>query len=260
MKRFMVACAAVLLSFAATRTALANPELELVTGGDIIFYNGSTLTCFNGAIVSCTGAGSFNATVTTSTVAGITTVTVSASAFNGWDVSSDTGTSASPPCSSTGVCLDQNQVNIQSTSTGASPLQAYFADSGFTPAEGLTFTESATELNGTATASGYAYLPNGTLGLSGSAAPTLPAPSFPTLALTGTGLVTKDAGPVTSASPTTQPYNLATEFNFTVGAVGGGYSVTETIAAVPEPASVVLFGGALLVIATTVRRKVANRA
>jgi len=238
--------------------AFADPDIELVAGSDIIFYDGTTLSCYNGSVVACS---TFGATATRTNSVGVITETVTASSFNGWNITSDNGQSFSPPCSVTQICLDQTNTNV--TNAGASSvLESFFAASGFTPRGPLLLTEALTAANGTATTKGYAYGPNGTLGLSATAAPTLPAP-FGTLSLTGFGICPGAACPVAAAGPVSgtppaSPYNQALEFDFTAGAVGGEYSATETIsasAAVPEPASVVLLGGVLLAVAAGLRRR-----
>jgi len=244
MKRILMAGAVALLSLGATRVALANTALELVTGTgktqDIIYYNGTSVTCSIGGVASaadCVAFGESNAS--SSTTNGVQKLSIQATKFGKWNVS-ESGDSISPSCNANGVCEDQNQVNAIN-SAGAAVLNAYFASSGFATAGPLLFSESATQLDGKATATAYAYKPNGALDLSGTASPTLPA-AFSTLSVTGAGLVNKSAGPGSGAAPPS-PYNLATGFSFAVGKTNAGYSVTETIAtaSVPESSSVAVF-------------------
>jgi len=110
-------------------------------------------------------------------------------------------------------------------------------------------TESATDLAGTATSTGYAY--TGGLGFSSTGAPTLSGAWGP-LSLTGSGAVALSTGPVSRLTPAA-PYDLTAAFNLTAGT--GSYNVTETISTVPEPTSAILFGGVLLLSATALRKK-----
>jgi len=253
MKRLLsTVCVLGLLGFAAAQMALADPEMELVSGSDVILWDGTTLSCYNGSFVACTV---FGATETTASGGGATQVTIKAGNFNGWILNTSTGDSYSPTCSGTGVCEDQNDVNT--LASGNANLETFFGDTGFAPvgAAGLMLTESASDLAGTtaspgtATATAYAY--TGALGFSSTGAPSLPGAWGP-LSLTGHGAVALSAGPVNTTAPTA-PYDLTAEFTLTPGP--GSYNVTETIATVPEPTNAILLGSLLLLGATAVRKR-----
>jgi hypothetical protein len=243
MKRLLLAaCAMGLLAFGTARTALADSEMELVSGSDVMYWNGSALVCSPGP------CSDFGATASSLTVAGTTQVSIQATDFNGWILNTATGDSYSPSCSATNVCISQNDINT--IASGNASLQAYFGATGFTPSGALLLTESSTDLSGTATATGYAY--TGPLGLSTSAPSLSGAFSGGSLSLTGNGVVASGAGPSATATPSS-PYDITAAFNLTPGQ--GSYNVTETISSVPEPTSAILFGGVLLFSATAIRKR-----
>jgi len=270
MKRILIANAVVLLSLGATRPALATTAMELVSGTDIIYYDGSATgpvcSTDSGATSSAATCSTFGATGMSSN-GGKTLNVMTSLSFNGWTVSGDTGESLSPSCDSVQKCEDQNQVNV--VNSGTATLDAYFASSGFSTAGPLFFGESSTALDGTgtATAKAYAYQPTvlfPPLGLSASAVPSLPG-LFSTLSLTGTpgpGGQNKNAFSPVGAPAPGSPYNLASQFDFTPGTTNAGYSVTETIytsTSVSESSSVGVFLVMLLGIAFVVRKGTQTR-
>jgi hypothetical protein len=266
MKRILMVGAVVLLGLGATGVALANTAIELVTGTganqDIVFYDGSSLTCSIGGVVHASDCTTLGASVLP---AGSGSLSIEATKIGGWDVDTDTGDSKAPSCDANQVCEDQNEVNAVNKS-GTAALNAYFASSGFTTAGPLSFAESATASDGTATARAYVYQPDAALGLSNTTAPSLTG-LFSTLSLSNPGF--KCSGQITGetctpsvgqAAPPTA-YNLASELSFTAGKAGAGYSVTETIytTAVPESSSVGVFLAMLFGVAFVVRKGTQRR-
>lgn len=258
MKQALIGVAMVLLGVGLVTTAFAAPQLELVSGNNVILWDGTTLSCWDGTTLTTTNGtalgetgvcATFGATGSLSSVPGQSQETVKANSFNGWSLTSGTGNSYAPNCSVTGDCLGQN---FATTATaGVDSLDIYFGDSTFAPiGQSLIMTESATQLAGTATSTGYAFV--GALGFAQKTAPTLSG-AFGPLSLTGTGAVALSTGPVGTPEPSTAPYNIVGQLDFTPGA--GSYNVTQDIAAVPEPAGVVLFGGVVLAVSTSLRRR-----
>lgn len=253
MKRILMAGAVILVSLGATRAALATTAVELVTvaGGntDIIYYDGSSLACsVNGAANACSGAGFGTVSATNGGV-----WNVSASAFGGWQVS-DNASNSSPDCSPGGDCLDQQNIDV--TSNGATnSLTAYYAVSGFTAGGPLDFMESGTAVPGTATANGYAYKPNGSIGLSSTVVPDtsiVPFSSpFASLSLSSPGFLSSPGHAAPSSG-----YNLAGSMTLAPTSNSARYNVTETISsAVPESSSVGVFLVAIIGIAFGFRRR-----
>jgi hypothetical protein len=262
MKPILMAGAVVMLGLGATGAALADNAVELVSGNDIIYWDGatSTLTCTITGVGGSTSTGigstvcnTFGVNTPTATpAAGAVTDAIAASTFNGWNIS-DSGTSYAPDCTG-GTCEDQIALTAVNSGGALGPVAAYFAASAFAvDPTSLGFTAAGTEKNtlGTATAMAYAY--NGALGLSGTAAPVgLPGP-FDTITLAkGEGF--QSDGPLTAAGST-----LAAEFLLTTGSTPGEYSVTETITGtpVPESSAVSVFLVMLLGIAFVARRGIA---
>jgi len=254
MKRILMAGAVALLSLGATRSALASSAVQLVSGAgaglNIVYYDGTTLSCSIGGV--STICATFGATASGSGGS----LNVAATTFNGWSLRGDT-MSAPPSCDTALNCLGQNQINTFNSGTAA--LAVYFASSGFTTRGPLYFGESSTALDGTgtATAKAYAYLPDGTLGLSPTAAPTLSG-LFSTLSVTGTpgpGGQHKSADFLAGAAVPGASYNLASSFSFSPTLGGSGYNVTETIStSVPESSAVGVLLAMLLGIAFVVRK------
>lgn len=262
-KQILMAGAVVVLGLGATGAALADNAVELVSGSDIIYWDGATLTltCTITGVggSTSTGIGSsvcntfgVNTPTAGGTGGGITDAIV-ASAFNGWNVS-DSGTTYAPDCTG-GTCEDQITLSATNSGGAGGPVAAYFASDGFNvDPTSLGFTAAGTEKNtaGTATADAYAY--TGPLGLSGSAAPVgLPTPFDSITLAKGEGF--DSDGPITAPGST-----LATSFFLTTGSTPGEYSVTETITGtqgVPESSSVGVFLAMLLGIAFVVRRRMA---
>ena len=253
MKSIVMAGAVVLLGLGATGAALADNAVELVSGNDIIYFDGttSTLTCSISGVTAgaCATLGVGTPTSTPAFGGGVTDA-ITASNFNGWNVT-DSGTSYAPSCNVSGTCEDQNNLSGQG---GTAALQAYFATSGFTTNPALGFMASGTSPDtGTVTATAYAYQPSGTLGLSGTSAPVGLGTPFSTLLLPGgEGLLSG-----TGTAPG-NPYNLATAFSVPAGTTGSEVNLTETITtSVPESSSVSVLLAMLLGIAFVVRRGIA---
>ena len=248
MKQILTACVVVLLSFGAARAAFAqtDPWLVLVSGSDVITWDGVTLTCTGG---SCASFG-----VTDSVSNGGLNLTLIATSFNGWNVTADSGGSNAPGCSPD--CMSQTSLNTNNTG-GGSALQAFFGSSGFDHEVALLNIVAPTLNAGGFSNTGYdisSSLGLTSLGYSAGAAPNLAAwtsiggtLTFPSGNLTPQ---TSHSGLLAAGSFAATSY-----LDFT-GGNGSQYSVTDTIyAAVPEPASLLLLGGCLLVVG----RKLAAR-
>jgi hypothetical protein len=241
-KLFGVAVGAALLLSFGTGTALAtaSQDLEIVAGTDIILYAGGTATCTSGgSVVLCSTFGE-----------GTLGNSLDATSFDGWNVSV-TATSNSPNCSGLAGpgCLSTDNIDTVDVSS-ADALDVYFGDTSFSPELGLQVTETGSGVTGTAGAMGYAF--TGPLGFSSTAAPTLSGKIGTSLSLTAPGIVT------TGGTPTSGPLSLAIEDTFANGA-GHTYDVDTTITAVPEPASMVLFGSMLLAITGIAKKKFGRR-
>jgi hypothetical protein len=257
MRRILIAAAVVLSSLGATRPALADPAIELVSGNDIVYYDGTSL----GAVCSTDGGATSTSCATDFGAVGVSNfageLTVQVLNFNGWTNISDSAEAYTPSCSSSGTCESQNQLNTTNTAA-PDALLSYFGASGFTTQGAITLNESGTLLAGTASAMAYAY--TGDLGLSGAAVPNLSGQIGSTLSVAGSGNGTYSAGPTSGPAPATT-YNLASEFSFTPGTVQGNYNMTETIStAVPESSSVSVLLVMLLGIALVVRRLISHDA
>jgi len=252
MKPILMAGAVVLLSLGATRPALATSAMELVTGTDVIYWDGSTLGCYSGgSSVACStfgasGGGSGNS------------LNVSASTFGGWDVTTNSANAYPPSCSSIGTCESQTELNAVDSSASGN-LSAYFASAGFTDQGALTLNESGSQSDGTASAMEYAY--TGALGIPNTgAAPSLSGQIGSTISETNTGNGAFSAGPTSGLPPVSTPYNITGEISFTPGTPGGGYTMTETIStAVPETSSASVFLVMLLGMAFVVRKRIASK-
>jgi hypothetical protein len=219
-------------------TAYATAELELVSGGDTLFVTDQgAITCTGGTCASFGASGDNNPLVGA--------VAISATDFNGWLVTLSSGSSNSPGCPAIGLgpgCL--NDTNINAQTTGAGTLSVYFGDSGFATETGFNVAFSSPLQTGAmATQTAYAYTgalslltPSGQIGSVLSS----PAPGVAALATAGPGL--------------TGPFNLELQTVFTTTGPGA-FNANGNITAVPEPATVLLFGTVLLICATIWKRK-----
>jgi len=255
--------ALIVLSIGAS-SAFASASLELVVGNSVNF---STLYIVDNGAVTCTDVGTSTACTTAvfppaDSNAKAHAITVAGLTFDGFDITVTTGGSNSPNCSGLNGpnCLDTTNINATNVSGGTASISAYFADTGFSPAgvTGLAVGFSTPGETGT-TAVQTAYATSGTL--------TAPNPLGngvfnPTggLATCGTPNLTINATPIpgttigTNCAAPGAPFSLEIGTTFTAAA-GQGFNVNGTISAIPEPASVALFGSVLVFCASRLRRR-----
>jgi hypothetical protein len=272
MKKLLAA--AVFLSFGlGTTFAATSLDIEVVTGtgigqaggnGQVVLWNGTTVTyaAWNGTswnLVCSSGGGSGvcggNVTATTFGSGQLSLQVVS---VGGWSVSTDTGSSNSPNCS--GVygpdCANTSEVNAQSFLGDTTALAVYFGTTGFASESGLICAESASGITGSnsPSASASCYAGSGTpFTFSDETIPT----GFTSGNQIGSTLTLTALGSTTSggSAPLTAPFSLGIEDTFKGGSTSDAYNVDTTISAVPEPASVTMLGGVLLLAAGAIRRK-----
>lgn len=187
----------------------------------------------------------------TDSVSGSSSVIFSSPNFNGWDISVIGGTSNSP--SATPFGLDLTTFSATCTSkTGCSknPLTVSISDIGFTsvvghPGFSNTLTDLQTGIGSVTQTDSY--------GLSDAYFDTSGAIGSVTLMSTGVGSVS-GGGPAGPAA-----YSLTVTDVLTAGSKGEvTFSLDGEVAAVPEPAALVLFGAGLIGCAIAIRRRQRN--
>jgi len=263
MKRLLGGAAAVVLALGLGSDANATASLELVSGTAAVY---STLYVSDNGLVKCTDVGGSTACGTAvfppadqnGTTGGIS---LSGVLFDGYSFTITSGGSNSPNCAGLQGpnCLNDTNINATNVSTGTATVSIYFADTGFNPGAGVTGLKVGFSTPGSTgiSATQQAYATTGT--------PTAPNPLGagvfnPTTGLSPCGInlslpggnVNASAGSVCPAPGT--PYSLELATTLTAG-VGEGFNVNGTISAIPEPASVALFGSVLVFCASRLRRR-----
>jgi hypothetical protein len=215
-------------------------EVEFVSGGD-------TITVHDNGTATCTGSTcgtDFGVQLQQDTNLATGAISVNVADLNGWSFTF-TATSGSPGCTPGGQCTTDDDIAVSSSGTGT--LTTYFGDTGFTTEPGFT-TSLATSQDsaGTSITSTY-YAYTGALDIG---APTSGQIGAQLSLGSGTGSITGGGSNPVGAS---SPFDLQDEVVLTAG--GENFSVTSTIDAVPEPASIALFGSVLFGCVAVLRRR-----
>jgi hypothetical protein len=185
------------------------------------------------------------------TVVGIgSTVSYSNTNFNGWNITVVVGASNSPNLTGGAGLFGLDITSLTATcvvgSCSANPLDIYLSDTGFTQAVGaggFTTTYSSTQTGGSTSETAWDSTAN-TIFTQGTLIGTVgPFTS------SGVGSV-KGGGP---AGPS--PYSLTIEDVFNANGAAASFSTDGNIASVPEPGTVILFGSALVLCASKLRRR-----
>ncbi len=231
-----------------TTFATTTDELTLTSGGvtaTITDYNGSTGgTCSGGG---CADMNSIGGVYDTNGASGTMGVASNATTFNGWTISGITGVSRSPGLMPQGLDISAFTAACSLTG-GCAELDVSLSDVNFAIPIGIggfsTFYSATVTGNGTTTEEAWFSNLNtlfAQTNLIGSVGP-IGSPG-------GSGSA---SGGSIAAVPN---YSLTLEQIFTAGTGTVSYSVDGNITAVPEPMSLLLLGGCLLVVG----RKLAAR-
>jgi len=257
---FPSAICVVLSTLGATSLAFATASLEIV---DI--STGSTLYVADNGSVICNGPDCATAVFPPADQAQLPgdpgAISLSSVLFDGFVLTTTAGGSNSPNCGGLNGpnCLNTTNINATNITAGTATLSVYFADTGFAPsgATGLLVGFSTPGQTG-ANAVQTAYATSGTLTAPNPLGPGVLTPTAG-LAVCGTANLALGAsvGPATTgtncATPGT-PFSLEIATTFTASP-GQGFNLNGTISAIPEPASIALFGTALALCASAFRRK-----
>ena len=171
--------------------------------------------------------------------------------FAGWKITVVAGASNSPSLTPYGI--DLSSLSAECYAASCAELDVYLSDTGFTQVvTGLTQTDSGT-LTGSASTTQQAWVDqnNNDFGMTTSLGSVGP--------LAGSGFAGGSITTFVNEGPS--PYSLTLEDTF-AGCTSQGcasYSTDGNITAVPEPASIALFGAGLLGIAGFARRRFLNR-
>jgi len=177
-------------------------------------------------------------------------VTYSNLNFNGWKVSIVFGDSNSPALVPYGIDLTSLTATCTTAQCSTGALDIFLSDTGFTQpvaAGGFINTFSSTQTGTAASATQNAWVSTlNTLFGTGSSIGTV-------VPLTGAGFVGGAAQGGSAAGP--GAYALTIEDIFSAGGQSASFSADGNITSVPEPASVALFGAALALVASRLRRR-----
>jgi len=178
--------------------------------------------------------------------------------IDGWTINTTAGGSNSPGCPSAGVngvgCINDDDISAQITGTTCSvatpcSLVAFFESDGFTAEPGFITAYSSVLQTG-ALATQNVFIGAGAVNLAaGNLAPA------PVGAACGAALSSGPPG-VAALASACGPGSGTIEIMTTFKATGdGAFNVNGNVAAVPEPASVALFGTILALCASGLRRR-----
>ncbi|HVO96541.1 MAG TPA: PEP-CTERM sorting domain-containing protein [Bryobacteraceae bacterium] len=220
------AFAAGLLFVAAAPTARADSLLYLSDS------SGNYVEVYNGAVIFCSGC-------TTTLAGGSLTNEFWEGTLGGWSLNIDSGVSFPPNGS---PLMDLSIQNAQDTSGGDPGLSIWFASQSFSSFPGYSLV-SGGSISGTMTVDASAYQGNGAATLIGDLGPT-------------NGPIINQAG--TFANPGGDASILYEIINITGAGAGSFVSDDFKLEGVPEPTSIVLLGGALLLVGRSLRRKFQN--
>jgi hypothetical protein len=249
MKTLLVA-----LTFCFGQMAFATDALELVTGAGATIYvdNAGNASCTNalGNSVNCTTAYGVGVLVTPGNK-----LVLTASGLSGWENITITGESNVPNCAGLFGVGCTNDLTVEAKGSGGQ-LSVYYEADGFTTEPGFTVGFSSPLQDGLdAKQIAYAFTGADLLGagVGGTGGPALsptgqigsvldsPKPGVDALSTGGPGL--------------TGPFNLLLQTTLTDDADGGGFDTSGNIRATPEPTSILMFGGALVLACSAIRRK-----
>jgi hypothetical protein len=222
---------------------LAVAPLAFGTTSDALTITSAGLTATitdNGACVG-TGCGSLTGDVLSGTDG---TIFVTGS-IGGWSITYSVGVSNSPSLEPFALDVGSLTASCTGTCSGAGALSLAYSDINFNPAPSSFQTDYSTTMtgSGTGTTSESAYFSNtNTL----FAQTTLIGTVGP---FTGT-----NAGTATGGVGATAPYSLTLVQTFSATGTKS-FSNDGSLTGVPEPASVSMLGGVLLVAVTAIRRK-----
>jgi len=225
--KWFVLAAALVLAFGQLAVAgSSNPELKIVSGGTTLIV--TPLVLNSGQVV------------------------YSNPNFNGWDISVVFGASNSPNLSGPPGQFGLDITSLTATCSGggacsANPLDLFLSDVNFTQAVGANgLVNSYSTTSGVGSTTQTLFLDTGNSFFGGVACSTV----GPLTGATGGSI----AGGCGAAGPSA--YSLTLEDIFSANASGvGSFSADGNVSAVPEPASLSLFGTGLLALGGAVRKK-----
>jgi len=219
-----------------TAFATTTDSLQVSAGGStvVIADNG---TCVNIVGTACTGIlGDLDPTAGTDTISGN---------IGGWKLSVVSGSSNSPFDVPFGLDMSSLTATCGTGACAGGSLDVQYSDINFSPANPEFLTQYSSTQNGAGSTSESAYYSNtNTL--------------FAETTLIGTvgPFTATNHGSATGGVGSVAPYSLTLDQVFTDSGSSVSFSVDGSVASVPEPGAVILFGSLLVFCATKLRRRV----